>query len=266
LVPFVRKSLKSSVKRERDVLDSWLLSSLNRRISSVTQSLDEMRVRRASATAFLEIWNDIRWYIHRSNRPNRQTLSDCFDAWARLIAPFTPFMAEELHHELGGKGLVSQADWPSLKDFPVDEGAELAEIAIGRVLEDARNVLKVVRGPRAALNIYVASDGARSYFLEMISARRKKEDVGVILKKFTALKIQPDRVFKLAFELGDGLLAKFTSQRQFDEYTVLSGAEEFLSKELGVKVKVQKAGREETRDPAGKAEDALPMKPALFLE
>jgi leucyl-tRNA synthetase len=266
LVPFVKKSLKSSVKREKDVLDSWLLSSLNRRISSVTQSLDEMRVRRASATAFLEIWNDIRWYIHRSNRPNRQTLSDCFDAWVRLIAPFTPFIAEELHHELGGKGLVSQADWPSLKDFPVDEGAELAEIAIGRVLEDARNVLKVVRGPRSALNVYVASDGARSYFLEMISARQKKEDVGVVVKKFTALKTQPDRVFKLAFELGEDLLAKFASQREFDEYSVLSGAEKFLSKELGVEVKVQEAGREETRDPAGKAKDALPMKPALFLE
>ena len=266
VIPFVRKTLKSSVKREKDALDSWLLSSMNRRISLVTQSLDEMKVRRASATAFLDTWNDIRWYIHRSRRPNRQTLSDSFDAWVRLIAPFTPFMAEELHHELGGKGLVSQADWPSLKDFPIDEGAELAEIAIGRVLDDARNVLKVVKGPRSALNVYVASDATRSYFLELVSARQKKQNVGAIARRFTALKVQPDRVFRLAYELGEDLLAKFISQRKFDEYSVLLGAEEFLSKELGVSVRVQKAGKEDTRDPAGKAKDALPMKPALFLE
>jgi leucyl-tRNA synthetase len=266
VVPFVRKSLKSSVKREKDSLDSWLLSSMNRRISSVTKSLDEMKVRRASAAAFLEIWNDIRWYIHRSKRPNRQTLSDCFDAWVRLIASFTPFMAEELHHELGGKGLVSQADWPSLKDFPIDEEVELAEIAIGRVLEDARNVLKVVKGPRSMLNVYVASDASRVYFLELVSAKQKKENVGAVARRFSALKMPPDRVFKLAYELGENLLAKFVSQRKFDEYAVLSEAEQFLSKELRVSVRVQKAGRDGTHDPTGKAKDALPMKPALFLE
>ncbi len=266
VIPFVKKSLKSSAERKADWLDAWLLSSMHRRIRLVTQSMEEMKIRRAAAAAYLDVWNDIRWYVYRSKKPNRKVLSDSFAAWAKLIAPFTPFVAEDLHHELGGKGLMSQADWPSLKDFPVDEEAELGEIVIGRVIEDARNVLRVVKGPRTVLNVYVASDSARSYFLEMVTARQKKENVGAVVKRFAALKIQPDRVFKLAYELGDELLGKFTSQRRFDEFSVLSGAEDFISKELGIRTKVQKAGGKEMHDPAGKAKDALPLKPALFLE
>jgi leucyl-tRNA synthetase len=266
IVPFVKKCLKSSLKGEKDQMDAWLVSRMNGRIATATQALEEMRIRRASATIFLDTWNDFRWYIHRSKKPNRQTLTDCFSAWARMIAPFTPFVAEELHHELGGKGLVCQADWPSLKDFPVSQGAELGETATGRVIEDARNVLKVVKGPRAILNVYVASDASRDFFVDLVSARQRKENVGAVIKKYPAVKVSPDRVFKLAYELGDDLMQRLISQRRFNEFEVLLGAEDFLAKELGIEVKVQKSGEKGSNDLGGRSRDALPLKPALYLE
>ncbi len=266
VIPFVKKTLKSGVKREKDMMDAWLVSSIHRRIATATESMEEMKIRRASATAFLEVWNDIRYYLHRSRHPRKQTLVDVFTAWVRMMAPFAPFMAEDLNHELGGKGLVSQADWPSLRDFPLNEEAELAETVVTKVIEDARSVLKVVKGKHSKLNVYVSSESARSYFLELASAKQKKENVGQVVKKFASLKIQPDRVFKLTFELGEDMIGKYTSHRGFDEYEVLSVASEFMSKELGVAVKVQKAGAKDIHDPANKAKYALPMKPAFFLE
>ena len=266
VVPFVKKNLRVSVAREKDVVDEWLYSVINRRVVMVTQSIDEMKMRRASATAFLDTWNDIRRYIRRSKKPRRETLSDVFGAWARLIAPFAPFVAEDMHHELGGKGLVCQADWPSLKDFPRDEGAELAEIVVDRLVEDARNVLKVVKGRKSLLNVYVASDAARSYFLDITSAKERKENVGAVVRKYSALKIPPDRIFKLAYELGEDLVSRFASAHKLDEYQVLTGAASFISQELGVEVRVQKAGTKDANDPAGRAKDALPMKPALYLQ
>ncbi len=266
LVPFVKKSLKSSVKREKDTLDDWLYSAMSRRIATVTQAMDEMKLRRASSTAFNDTWNDIRRYIHRCGEPRRKTLEDVFIAWGRLVAPFTPFMAEELHRELGGKGLASQAEWPSPKDFPVDESAELAETLVDRTIDDARNVLKVVKGRKSVLNVYVASDAARSYFTEMVVARQKKENVGGVVKKFNGLKIPPDRVFKLVYELGEELTGRVVSEKRFDEFSTLAHAGNFIGAELGIAVKVQKAGAKGTTDPANRAKDALPLKPALYLE
>jgi len=266
VIPFVKKSLKSASNREKSQLDSWLVSSVHRRIITVTEAMEEMKIRRASATTFLDTWNDIRYYIHRTRAPRRQTLVDVFGAWVRMMSPFAPFMAEDLNHELGGKGLVCQADWPSTKDFPLDEEAELGEAVVNKVIEDARNVLKVVKGPRATLNVYVCSDAARNYFVELASAKMKKENVGHLVKKFASLKIQPDRVFKLTFEIGEEMLHKLVSHKGFDEFRSLSDASEYMSKELGIKVLVQKAGSKGLRDPANKAKDALPTKPAFLLE
>jgi leucyl-tRNA synthetase len=175
-------------------------------------------------------------------------------------------MAEDLNHELGGKGLVCQADWPSPKDFPLDEEAELAEYDVGKVLEDARKVLTVVKGPKSKLNIYAASDLAKNYFHDLAGAKKKGENVGQVVKKYASLKIQPDRVFKLTFELGEEVIAKVLDHKEFDEYETLFGASGFMSKELGIKVVLQKAGAKELHDPANRAKDALPMKPAFFLE
>jgi leucyl-tRNA synthetase len=266
IIPFVKKSLKGSVARNKDSMDAWLLSSMNRRIKAATEAMQEMRMRRGAATVFIDTWNDIRRYMHRVNRPRKQTLVDVFNAWVRMMTPFTPFVAEELNHELGGKGLVSQADWPSQKDFPLDESAELAEIFVDRVIEDARNVLKVVKGPRTKLNVYTPSRGAREYFVALANTKGKKEGVGAIVKKYSSLKIGPDRVFKLLYEVGDDLLAKYLSQPRFDEYKTLAEASKFMGDELGIPLVVQKAESPDVKDPGKKAKDALPMKPAFFIE
>ena len=265
VLPFVKKTLKSAKDRKADGLDSWLISTVHRRIETATVAMEELRVRRAAATIFLDTWNDIRYYLRRAGSPRKQTLVDVFSAWVRMMSPFTPFMAEDMNHELGGRGLVCQADWPSLKDFPLDEGAELAEAVVDRVLDDARNVLKVVKGTRSRLNVYVCSDEAKAYFLELTAAKQSKGNVSQVLKKYAALKIQPDRVFKLLYELGDELFGKIASSKGFDEFSSLSGASEFMSKELGLEVVIQKVGKQ-THDPANKAREALPAKPAFFLE
>ncbi len=266
LMPFVRKTLRSASNREENELDSWLISTVNGRIVAATAAMEELRMRRASATIFLDIWNDLRYYLRRAEKPRRQTLTEVFNAWVRMISPFTPFMAEDLNHELGGKGLVCQADWPSPRDFPVDDEAVLGEAVLGKVIEDARNVLRVVKGKRSKLSVYVSSDSARSYFFEMASAKRKKESVGAVVKKYAQLKIQPDRVFKLAFEIGDDMLTKLLAHRGFSEFKALSEASGFMSAELGVPVVVQKAGSKTIDDPANRAKDALPTKPAFYLE
>ncbi len=265
IIPFVAKSIRGSTERKPNALDAWLLSTMNRRISSLTTALDQMKIRRASAIALLEIWNDIRWYIHRSE-PRRQTLTDVFNAWVRIISPFIPFVAEELNKELGGKGLACQADWPSLKDFPLDETAELSETAVKRVLEDSRNVLKVVRGQKSKLNVYVASKGAKQYFLEISTAKEKGESVGAIVKKHPELGVTPDKIFKLRYELGDDLVKSLSSNPEFDEFITLSDAAEFMSRELGIAVAVEDSGSPGVIERAGKASEALPLKPALFLE
>jgi leucyl-tRNA synthetase len=266
ILPFIRKTLRDSSVRRPDQTDAWLLSTMNRRITSASGALEEMKIRKAASVVYLDIWNDLRTYLHRATRPRKQTLSVVFGAWLRMISPFTPFVAEDLNHDLGGKGLVAEAGWPPLEDFPVDLEAELSELLVNRVLEDARNLLKVVKGHRERLNVYSASDTSARYFAELTKAKERKENVGAVVKKYASLKISPDRVFKLQYELGEDLLRTLSSIPKFDEFRALQAASEYMSRELGIKVDVQKGDAKAIRDPTGKAGDALPMKPAFYLE
>jgi leucyl-tRNA synthetase len=266
IIPFVKKAVKGSTRREKDSMDKWLISQVHRMVESQTGAMEEMKMRKAASVAFLELWNDLRWYLRRTAKPRRQTLEDVFAGWVRLISPFTPFVAEELNKVLGGKGLASQADWPSPKDFPLDTESELAEHALERVMEDARRVLKVVKGNSSRLNVYVASDEVASFFSEACAARRAGQNVGPLVKKHAALKVQPDRIFKLQYELGEELTSKYLEAPNFDEFKALSGASDFLSRELGLEVTVQKAGSKGVKDPHDRARSALPLKPAFYLE
>ena len=267
LFGFIEKSLRESVKRDPDHLDRWLLSVTHRRIEAVTASLEIMRTRRALSIALLDVWNDVRWYLRREEKPRRETLELVFGSWIRLLSPFTPFASEELNKRMGGKGLLSTADWPSPVDFPTDESAEVAELLINTVIEDARNLLKIIRDGKKTLNLYAASDDASGYFIELYAAQKDSGNRGDVIKKYAPLTgIKPERVIKLQHELGEELAARLASVKDFDEYVTLSEGSGFLSSELGIEVKVYKSGQKDIHDPAKKANGALPFKPAFYLE
>jgi leucyl-tRNA synthetase len=268
LFSFIEKGLRDSMKRQPDHLDRWLISVMRRRVEETTISIENMRIRKALSIALLDIWNDVRWYLRRGKvAPRRQTLELVFEAWIRLLAPFVPFACEEINKRMGGKGLISTADWPSTVDFQADEGAELSELLVTSVMDDARNLLKIIKEQKKTLNLYASSDDARGYFMELYAAQKTPGgDRGAVIKKYSKTGIKPERVIKLQHELGDALLARLASLPDFDEFQVLLDAQEFLSGEMGVEVRVFKAGEKDVHDPAGKAKGALPFKPAFYLE
>ena len=87
-------------------------SKLQKRINTVSASLDELKTRTALQVAFFETWNDFRWYIQRNAGADVGALRESVEVWVRLMAPFAPFVCEELWSRIGGTGFVSLAEWP----------------------------------------------------------------------------------------------------------------------------------------------------------
>ncbi len=260
LIPFVKGLRKTASEREQEEIDNWLVSIVGKRIEEVTEALDNMRIRKAASIVYMDIWNDLRWYVHRAGKPRRQTVRNVLEAWVKMMSPFTPFVAEELNRLLGGKGFICLSSWPDARNFKRDEKAELSEIIIGRVLEDARSVLKVVKGNKKKLKIYVSDKELRNVFMEMLEGKRSKDELS---KKVLSLGIKPDSLFKLRYELGEEIVQRLVMQGGIDELTVLQKASRFIGKELGVNVEVKEYRK---GLPELKGKDALPFKPALYFE
>jgi isoleucyl-tRNA synthetase len=118
-------------------LDAWALSRLSATTATVTERLEAYDATNA-ARVIAEFVDDLsNWYVRRSRRRFWEgdaaafaTLRECLVTVAKLLAPFVPFVADEIYDNLDGS-------LPSvhLEDFPApaarDSGLEVA-MAVAR--------------------------------------------------------------------------------------------------------------------------------------
>src|SRR5207248_6050608 len=148
------------------VLDRWLLGELDDTVTVVGAGLEDFDAL-AAATRLATFVDDLsNWYVRRSRRRFWQAtdhsvyavLHHTLVATARLLAPFCPFLADEVHSRLTGEGSVHLSDWPVATGGR--DAALAAEVAAARRLvalgRSARTDAKVrVRQPlRRALLLH----------------------------------------------------------------------------------------------------------------
>jgi isoleucyl-tRNA synthetase len=120
------------------VMDRWILSQLRGTIATVTEDLDGFDALGA-ATAVATFVDDLsNWYVRRS-RPRfwggpgqpsdggaHAVLYRCLVVTSQLLAPFCPFLADEMHRTLTGSPSVHLTDWPRAVGPPdADLSAEM---------------------------------------------------------------------------------------------------------------------------------------------
>jgi len=145
-------------KVELTLMDKWALSRLNTLIKNVDNHLENYRITEASRE-MVDFVDDLsNWYVRRSRErfwgkgmagdkeAAFATLYHILETMARLTAPFTPFMAENMY-----RNLVCSVDETApisvhLTDFPVcDENMINPQLE-----EDMKALLRVVMQGRAA--------------------------------------------------------------------------------------------------------------------
>ena len=147
------------------VLDRWVLSELDNTIVTVTEALEGFDAL-AGANRIARFVDDLsNWYVRRS-RPRfwkasdpaaHATLHECLVTVSRLMAPFTPFLAEELHADLTGLRSVHLTDWP--------EPAGRHDPALAEQMAAARRLVALGRAARTEARMKVRQPLARALVL-----------------------------------------------------------------------------------------------------
>ncbi len=139
-------------------LDRWALSRLQATISIVRERMDAFdctAAGRAIATYVEELSN---WYVRLSRRRFWEgdraafaTLRHCLLETAALLAPFTPFLADEVHLNLAWGESGGAGDLPDsvhLRDFPEPDPAR-ADPDLEAAMEAVRRTVELGRAARA---------------------------------------------------------------------------------------------------------------------
>ncbi len=153
--------------KERPEIDQWILSSLNSLIKEVTKSFDEYEPTQAGR-AMEEFVDSLlsNWYVRLCRRRfwkgeyehdkicAYQTLFECLETMARLIAPIAPFFADWLFNNLNiVTGRFSQASVHHT-DYPKQDIAVI-NIELEKRMKVAQDISSLILSVRKKVNIKV---------------------------------------------------------------------------------------------------------------
>jgi isoleucyl-tRNA synthetase len=147
-------------------LDNWIVSELNRLVGEVSKLMDGYNP--TSATRRIEEFVDnlSNWYVRRNRRrfwksendadklAAYTTLHQCLVTLSQLLAPFVPFIAEELYQNLFRSVNPEAKESVHLTDFPIADETKINDKLNGDV-ELAMKISSLGRAARAKAGIKV---------------------------------------------------------------------------------------------------------------
>ncbi|HYM65338.1 MAG TPA: isoleucine--tRNA ligase, partial [Candidatus Sulfotelmatobacter sp.] len=146
---------KEELKTDSEnILDNWIISRYNKTLEVVTSSLENYEVQKAS----LEIENFVNdlslWFVRRSrdrigpSSEDEKDKNDCFKVLyyvlvniSKILAPFVPFLSEEIFTNLTGGESVHLSDWPDFDKKLINKDLE-NEMAWARLLVEQAHGLR----------------------------------------------------------------------------------------------------------------------------
>ena len=148
----------SGTAERGDDLDRWALSRLQATIATVRERMDDFDCT-AAGQAIAEFVEELsNWYVRLSrrrfwdgDRAAFATLRHCLLETAAMLAPFTPFLADEIHLNLAGGEAEELGELPDsvhLRDFP-DVDAALADPELETAMAAVRQTVELGRAARA---------------------------------------------------------------------------------------------------------------------
>jgi leucyl-tRNA synthetase len=260
------------------LLEDWLLSMLQHKIKTVTESMEMLKTRTAVENAFFEIWNDLRWYARRRGNMKAKFLREALNIWVRWLTPFTPHICEEIWSKMGEKDFVSSAEWPKYDQSKVNPTAEESETLVKSLLDDTLSIIRATKLTPKKICYYTSAQWKWKAYQNALKTALEKERVtqGDLMKelmKDEEMKRIAKKTAKFAAQIieeinrmGQERKEKLLLIGTLDEVAVLKEAEDFLRRELGAEIQVYAEDDPKRYDPKKRAQLAKPFRPAIYIE
>ena len=250
-------------------IDLWMISQLNEHIKKSSEALEVFQTRQALQDSLFLLKKDVDHYLYRvkhlldSQDPAIiYVLSTVLEAWIRLLAPFTPHTSEELWSTYGGEGFVSEASWPVADESLMSAEIEKSEDLVENIIKDIAHIKQMVKDEIEKVHIYLAPDW--KWELYKIADEVGKPDIGQIMGRAIGAKIYDDKkeIAMVAKKIGKEI-TKTRYIGKINEEEILTDALDYIKEECGNEVVIH---TDDSYDPQNKARNAMPYKPAIFME
>jgi len=195
----------------------------------------------------------------------------------KMLAPFAPFMCEELWSQTGEEGFISVAQWPTYDSAKVDAAAEEQENLVTDVMGDTNNILKAMKIAPTKIVYYTAAAWKWQVYLKILEKTLAGEaKINELMKEFAAdaslkshmKEIAPmvPKVIKTLTKVSGDRKANMIKIGEVNEKDIIANATAFYKDRFNAEIKVYGESDAERFDPKGRAAMAMPYQPAIYIE
>lgn len=296
-----------NTKKEMELEDRWLISRLQHTIENITLSMNNLRVREALHNILYLPDRDLQWYKKRINAKGREnshavfvTLFAFLNTRIRMLAPFAPFLSEELWEKIreadqSSSHSIIVADWPQAVEDKKDPIAEESERLAMNLISDLQNILKVSKVIPKKIIIYTSAQWKIKIYQKLLQhiLLENRTNFGDIMKEIlkdpeTALKAKENP--KLIRKMIEDILSEPIDIRNrrlnlaandFNEIFAIGDATSLLLDSINIRHKIKneeglgkntedqlilyREDDPEKSDPTSKAKLSRPFKPAIYI-
>ncbi|MBO4730870.1 MAG: isoleucine--tRNA ligase [Bacteroidaceae bacterium] len=172
---------------DRQRIDRWIISALHTLVKKVTACYEDYDLTTAGRLVETFVIDDLsNWYV-RLNRKRfwrsgldqdklsaYQSLYECLETVARLMAPLAPFYTDQLYRDLCGSDCsIHLQDYPVANDAFIDEPLEAQMQRAQKIVSMGLSLRKkekiIVRQPLQCIMLPVSSEAERQSIEEMAS-------------------------------------------------------------------------------------------------
>lgn len=190
----------TTVSSVKHILDQWILSEYNLLVKEVTKELEQFKIVEAARQLenFLEQLSN--WYLRRSrNRFTKgfwETFRETLLGVSQLLAPFAPFMAEEVWQGLRAKKMpfsVHLSNWPKPEE-------KLINPKLNQQIKMSRGLAEAILGLRSKAGIKVRQPLAQAVYEGPILFSQILEIVAAEVNVLKIKRTKTAREFRIKLE------------------------------------------------------------------
>ncbi len=166
--------------KPKALLDKWIISRLNSLTAQVESKLEKLDITEGARAIQKFVNDDLSlWYVRRSRKrfqhpkdkkdfaKGTETLAYVLSSIAKISAPFTPFISEEIYFQLGGKQSIHLEKWVKCDKKSINPKLE-------ENMRKTRDIIALALAERAKLGVKVRQPLAEAKISDKNIARDKE--------------------------------------------------------------------------------------------
>jgi len=253
---FLTEKQKTSSKKTK--FDEWILSKLNNVIKQSKEHMKEYELRNYVQKIFFSFIKNMNYYLANTT-PNTKTLQEIKEKIILMMTPITPYICEEAWEKLGKKGFVSTALLP--KSGKINVKLEREFELLENIKSDTKTVLELAKIKPKKITLIIAPEWKRKILKTVAKISNPRELMKKAMQDKDVKKNGKSAVKFIQYVSNHlGEFENIISEKE--ELVIVKSFTQQISKQFNAKVDVVSADKTNIQ----KKQNAIPMKPAIFVE